>query len=88
MKKEERKMNREQWTSFGLGVLAGAVAGGVVALLYAPKSGRELREDIRGKTGEVLETGKAKIGEIRHRMGEKISGEECVKPAATPRNGD
>ena len=42
--------------------LAGAVLGGAVALLYAPKSGKETREFINKKTGEgkevLTETGK------------------------------
>lgn len=36
-----------------VGFLSGAVVGGVLALLYAPKPGRELREDIRRKGGEL-----------------------------------
>jgi len=35
--------------------LAGAVLGGAVALLYAPKTGRETREFITKKTGEGRE---------------------------------
>ncbi len=69
-------MNREQWTSFGIGGLAGAVAGGVIALLLAPKTGRETREFIRNK-----------FADIRHTAGEKISGEECARPAAGARDG-
>ena len=30
-----------------MGFLAGGIVGAVVALLYAPKAGRELRNDIR-----------------------------------------
>jgi gas vesicle protein len=39
---------------FLLGVLAGGVAGGLIALLYAPKSGRELRQDIGKKKDELI----------------------------------
>jgi gas vesicle protein len=35
--------------------LAGAIAGAVAALLLAPKSGRETREDLRGYTHDVGE---------------------------------
>ena len=35
--------------------VAGAVLGGAVALLYAPKSGKETREFINKKTGEGRE---------------------------------
>jgi gas vesicle protein len=42
--------------------LAGAVLGGAVALLYAPKSGKETRDFINKKTSEgkeaLAETGK------------------------------
>ncbi len=39
---------------FLLGVLAGGIAGGLIALLYAPKSGRELRQDIGRKKDELI----------------------------------
>lgn len=35
--------------------MAGAILGGAVALLYAPKSGRETRDLINKKTGEGKE---------------------------------
>ena len=81
-------MNREQWTGFGFGVLAGALAGGLAALLLAPKSGKELRGQISEKSTGVFESSKEKIGEMRHKMGEKLSGEECAKAAAMSKNGD
>ncbi|HCA42746.1 MAG TPA: gas vesicle protein [Bacteroidetes bacterium] len=40
---------------FLLGMLAGGVIGSVIALLYAPKSGRELRADIKLKKDEFLD---------------------------------
>lgn len=36
-----------------IGFLIGGIAGAVAALLYAPKSGKELRSDIRKKTDEL-----------------------------------
>lgn len=38
-----------------IGFLSGAVVGGIVALLTAPKSGKELRADLRSKSGELAE---------------------------------
>ncbi len=61
-------MDREQWSSFGLGILAGAIVGGAIALLYAPKTGKETREFL-----------KSKAHQMRHNMGEKISGEACAR---------
>lgn len=37
-----------------IGLLAGGAIGAVLALLYAPKSGKELRKDIKDKTDEYL----------------------------------
>jgi gas vesicle protein len=38
-----------------LGLLAGGVIGAVVALLYAPKPGKELRADIKSRAGEFMD---------------------------------
>jgi gas vesicle protein len=37
------------------GLLAGGVIGAVLALLYAPKSGKELRADLKEKADDLLE---------------------------------
>lgn len=37
-----------------LGFLAGGAIGAILALLYAPKSGKELRSDIKLKSDELL----------------------------------
>ncbi|WP_239256075.1 YtxH domain-containing protein [Listeria ilorinensis] len=39
--------------SFIFGILAGAVTGAATSILLAPKSGRELREDLAQKSGEA-----------------------------------
>jgi len=36
------------------GTLIGGIIGAAIALLYAPKSGRELRTDLREKTNKLL----------------------------------
>ena len=38
-----------------LGFIVGGILGAAIALLYAPKSGRELRNDIRAKKDELLD---------------------------------
>ena len=38
-----------------IGFLSGAVIGGIVALLTAPKSGSELRADLKKKSGEIAD---------------------------------
>ena len=38
-----------------IGFLTGGIVGAAVALLYAPKSGKELRSDIKGKADDLLD---------------------------------
>lgn len=38
-----------------IGFLAGSIVGAIAALLYAPKSGKDLRSDIRKKANEFAE---------------------------------
>lgn len=44
-----------------LGFIAGSVLGAVTALLLAPKSGKELRGDIKKKTDELKEATQAQL---------------------------
>lgn len=63
---------------FLLGLIAGAVFGCAAAYLYTPKSGDEIRDDIRGSLDEIklnYELGREKKREdleadIRKRWGE------------------
>ena len=54
-------------SSLLLGFLAGGAIGAIVALLYAPKTGRELRNDIKSKTDEYLDEADKYINEARDR---------------------
>jgi gas vesicle protein len=49
-------MNRDHVSGFGLGLLTGAVIGGVMALLYAPKSGKVTRQLLKDAAEEVADT--------------------------------
>jgi len=53
--KEETVMNKDHAIGFGIGLFAGAVIGGVIALLYAPKTGKETRQLIKDKATEVVD---------------------------------
>ncbi len=50
----------KQINSALLGFLLGSAVGGAIALLYAPKPGKQLRNDIRRTTNELYEEGKKK----------------------------
>ena len=63
--------NKSSAKGFILGVLTGGLVGAATALLFAPKSGRELRNDIRLKkdeliddTSEYLQIAKTKAGDL------------------------
>lgn len=59
---------------FGLGILIGAVAGVITGLLTAPKSGKETRQDIKNKAGEIKGTAERKLKDA-HKELDKLSNE-------------
>ncbi|GMU85504.1 MAG: hypothetical protein AMXMBFR48_07460 [Ignavibacteriales bacterium] len=73
-------MSKESNLSKGLliGFLTGAVVGGAVALLYAPKSGKELRNDLAGKADDILDEAEKMFNEGKTRS-EKLVTDAKVK---------
>ena len=67
-------MNKDHVVGLGIGLLSGAVIGGVIALLYAPQSGKETRQQIKEKTVEVAGAIKEKASGIVDAVKEKTSG--------------
>ena len=67
-------MNKDHAIGFGIGLLAGAVIGGVIALLYAPKTGKETRQLIKDKATEVVDAVKGKTTEVVDAVKEKTTG--------------
>ena len=66
-------MSKESAGGFGIGLLIGAVVGLAVGLLYAPRSGKETREQIKEQATEFMDRAKGKATEIRQTIGEKIA---------------
>jgi gas vesicle protein len=58
---------------FVLGLLAGGALGAVFALLYAPKSGKELRADIREKADGLVEGADEYVHAAKSKAGEIVS---------------
>ena len=56
-----------------IGLLAGGAAGALVALLYAPKSGRELRADIKEKADGLMDGAEEYLSAAKSRAGEIVS---------------
>ena len=57
-------MNKDHAIGFGVGLLAGAVIGGVIALLYAPKTGKETRQLIKDRVTDVVDAVKEKTSGV------------------------
>ena len=54
------------------GFLIGGAIGGAIALLYAPKSGKLLRDDISRKTNELIGEGKLRSEHIWNNTKEQV----------------
>jgi len=63
---------------FGFGIVLGAIAGVVAGFLTAPKSGKETREDIKKKAGEVKGTAERKLKDA-HKELEGVVADAKVK---------
>jgi gas vesicle protein len=50
--------NERQCGNFLKGLLIGGVLGALAGILFAPKSGKELRADIKEKSSEILDDAK------------------------------
>lgn len=59
---------------FGLGVILGAAAGVVAGLLTAPKSGKETRQDIKKKAGEVRGSAERRLKDA-HKELDKVAAD-------------
>ncbi len=62
--KEKTKMNKDNAIGFGIGILSGAVIGGVIALLFAPQSGKETRRMIKDKVTNVVDAVKENTSDV------------------------
>jgi gas vesicle protein len=60
--------NSDGTKNFIFGLLAGSAIGAILALLYAPKSGKELRADIKAKTDELMDSADTALSEVRAKL--------------------
>ena len=59
--------------SFLIGFLAGGAIGAIVALLTAPKSGKELRGDIKQKSEEYFDEAERYLADAKNKASELIN---------------
>ncbi len=83
METKERKYNH-----FLTGLLIGGALGGVAGILLAPKSGRDLRADIKTTGQKAFEETKGFVGEVNRQFSEKREKARnlwsCIKGEASP----
>ena len=58
---------------FLIGFLAGGTVGAIIALLTAPKSGKELREDIKQKSEEYYDEAEKYLADAKNKASELIN---------------
>jgi gas vesicle protein len=58
------RQRREQrhWTAFFLGLLIGAAAGALIAILTTPKPGREMRDELAGRARDAADKAREAAG--------------------------
>jgi gas vesicle protein len=57
-----KRRESRHWAAFFMGLVLGAVAGAVVAMLTTPKPGREMRDELTEKAREAAERARASAG--------------------------
>lgn len=55
-----------------IGLLAGGALGAGIALLYAPKPGRRLRAELRGKAEDLIDQGEEYLEAVQDRASEIV----------------
>jgi gas vesicle protein len=56
-----------------VGFIAGSIVGAAIALLYAPKPGKELRADIKEKAGDLIDDAQVFIDKARSKASDIIN---------------
>lgn len=56
-----------------IGFLTGAAVGSIIALLYAPKSGKELRQDIKVKSQDFMEDAEQYLANAKDKASQLIN---------------
>ena len=84
----KKQAKRERGAGIAAGIAAGAMIGAAVGILFAPKSGKETRADIKEKTYDVASNVKDKTVEyagvvkdktkdVYQTVKDKLSNKDC-----------
>ena len=65
--------NNTSLAGFGIGLITGAIIGGVIALLYAPNSGKKTKKLIKDTVTEFVDTVKEETSGVMDTVKEAAS---------------
>ena len=77
-----RNRRREANGSFAMGVMTGALLGAGVALLFAPKSGAQLRDAIAGAAEALRDHVTELVGDVAAQAGDHLDRIEATVASA------
>lgn len=75
--------HHHSYMSFTLGVLAGTVIGAGVALLYTPKTGTQMREDLADSVDSLRKAVSNRIHALADKAGAQLENVEAAIDEAT-----
>ncbi|AKG04079.1 MULTISPECIES: YtxH domain-containing protein [Salimicrobium] len=81
MAKEKQNQNQGNSKDFILGTIIGVLIGAATALFVAPKSGKELREDLNENSGVWKEKAASTTQDLSSKVKEKVQGNSDEKEA-------
>lgn len=81
-----QRRERRHWTAFFLGLLIGAAAGAVVAMLTTPKPGRQMRNDLAERARHAADGASEWVPLFQHASanGDRIATSAASAPAEPP----
>jgi gas vesicle protein len=82
-----RQRERRHWAAFFLGLILGAAAGAIIAMLTTPKPGREMRDELAEKARDAATRARGEAGEwvpLFQREPTNGSGEPAAEAAVEP----
>ncbi len=68
----EKKQKKENALKVMYGIIIGSAIGGAAGILFAPKAGKETRQEISGKVKDTTTAAKEKIRETVEEIKEKV----------------
>ena len=66
-------MNKDNVGGFGTGLLVGLIMGAIAGFLFAPRSGRETREQVKDKAADLFGKAKEKASGVKESVGQRFS---------------